>query len=350
MSLASRQILIRADASRTIGTGHIMRCLTLATALRNQGHEVSFASVPAPGDCIASVEAAGFPVLRLQQTDETIPTTGGRFDWLVVDHYGLEARWEQAMRAVTRNIMVIDDLADRPHDADLLVDQNRDHTEADYRPLISENCRLLIGPQYALLREEFRIARNPVKPAGNGIRQLLISFGGSDPTGETAKTLTALAGMPPAQRPENIVVVVGGSFEGLAALQQQFHWPGLSFRQNIADMAQVLSQSDLVIGGGGTTSWERCCLGAPSVIIAVADNQRGISRSLAEYGAAQFLGMHATVTAADIQAALIALQSDPGALNAMRQQAAALVDGLGVDRVTAAMTTVALAGHAAPPR
>jgi len=346
MTPAGQRILIRADASRTMGTGHVMRCLTLANALRQQGHTIRFTCVPAPGDCIATIEAAGFPVLPLHTVDDpgellAAMNPSERWDWLIVDHYGLDARWEKSMRTAARHIAVIDDLANRPHDGDLLLDQNLNHTEADYRPLTPPQCRLLIGPQYALLREEFQTARNTERPVGAGIRQLLVNFGGSDPTCETAKTLQALSQLPESLRPENILVVVGGSFEGLDALRQQYRWPGLRFRQNITDMAQVFEQSDLVIGGGGTTSWERCCLGVPSLIIAVADNQLGISHSLADHGAAEFLGMHTSVTSETIRNAIEPLLRNPERLQTMHHQAAALVDGLGVDRVTAAMAMIA---------
>ncbi len=380
------RVLFRADASVEIGTGHIMRCATLADALRQAGAAVVFACRALPGDLRAWLSEQGYPVLTLPDdlADNTslsagtgidgsdvtnaktaLPHSDFLYDWLVVDHYGLDARWETAMRAQARKILVIDDLANRPHDCDVLLDQNvTAPTVSPYTGLVPANCQQLLGPSFALLRPAFAALRadscERVSPCGLKdtdsaacITRLLIFFGGSDPTQECFKALNALRllrtmePLPDWLSGLQVDLIAGGSNPRFEALQTKcLGMPNLQLHRQVQDMAAMMQQADLCLGAGGTTTWERCCLGLPGVVIAVADNQVVITQNVAALGAQRYLGESAKVTASDIASALQSLLGDAesaSVLAGLRQAGMALVDGLGVQRVVAVMRPV-LAG------
>ena len=372
------RVLFRADASVEIGTGHIMRCATLAKALRARGASVAFACRALPGDLRGWLQQQGYPVMTVPAdladglflTAEALsvwseldsapasPPAEVLLDWLVVDHYGLDARWEKAMRGQARQILVIDDLANRSHDCDVLLDQNIIHVEASpYADLVPAHCQQLLGPRFALLRPEFAALRQVLPqrraPGIDGSPRLLIFFGGSDPTQECLKALEALlllrTGEPPV--PEwvaalQVDLVAGGSnpvFETLQARSQAF--PNVRLHRQVTYMAALMQQADLSLGAGGTTTWERCCLGLPGVIIAVADNQVAISQNLAGHGVQVYLGESSSVTPQAIAEALRSLLGEPESqqvLSRLGQAGMALVDGLGVQRVVEIMCKVHL--------
>lgn len=306
-------VIFRADASLRIGTGHVMRCLTLAEALKSAGAECLFICREHPGNLIDHIKNSGFDVLPLSyrpnatrpspehlqwlgedwNTDaaQTIEALGGVIpDWLIVDHYALEAQWEQALRPKCDRLMVIDDLADRTHDADLVLDQNLGREAAEYSGLVSENCCLLIGPAYALLRPEFADMREyslqrRAKPA---LKTLLITMGGVDQDNVTGNVLAALKAseLPPDLQ---INVVMGPHAPWLGEVQRratEMPWQ-TTVLVGINNMAQVMADSDLAIGAAGSTSWERCCLGLPSVVVVLAENQLPTAVALAAIGGAE---------------------------------------------------------------
>ncbi|MHB8917542.1 MAG: UDP-2,4-diacetamido-2,4,6-trideoxy-beta-L-altropyranose hydrolase, partial [Desulfocucumaceae bacterium] len=213
-----------------------------------------------------------------------------RPDWLVVDHYALDSRWESEIRPYTRNIMVIDDLADRLHDCDMLLDQNlyRD-METRYTGLVPDYCRMLLGPGHALLRPEFREARKHLKERNGNVRSILVFFGGSDPTNETAKALEAIRRL---KRPDiNVDVVVGGANPNKVEVKQICSgMPNTRFHFQVDNMAELMAKADLAIGAGGTTTWERCFLGLPAIVIVIAQNQYETTAAVADAGALQLLG------------------------------------------------------------
>jgi len=213
-------VAIRTDSSAAIGTGHLYRCLTLADALRRNGASVCFISAELTGNLSVLPERQGFEVRRLprpegqggehaqprrqvhwtgvewaedaSQTRAALADTP-RLDWLVVDHYAIDRRWESRLRTFAEKIMVIDDLADRPHDCDLLLDQNDlDPQGRRYAKLVPEGCRILLGPCFALLRREFIEARASLRARDGRIGRILVFFGGSDPTNQTGKGLEAI--------------------------------------------------------------------------------------------------------------------------------------------------------------
>jgi UDP-2,4-diacetamido-2,4,6-trideoxy-beta-L-altropyranose hydrolase len=343
-------VVIRTDASAFIGTGHLMRCLTLADYLRNAGASVTFVSREHPGHLCDLVETRGYQVIRFpasepktlsvgkddyaawlavpwqldaEQTSAAIRTLGLTPDWLVVDHYGLDGQWELGLRALVGKIMVIDDLANRPHDCDLLLDQNFYlDLESRYDTFVSSRCRKLLGPGYVLLRPEFLCARRNLRPRDGRVKRVFVFYGGCDATGETAKTLRAILKL----RPEGVHfdVILGASNPDVHPIQQMVaEWDALHCYIHVTRMAEMMSRADLALGGGGVTTWERCFLGLPSMVIEVADNQRVTLQALTHEGAIWRLGRHDEVLEEHLVEALRRVLNDPDEVrnvsrNAMR--------------------------------
>lgn len=354
------KVVFRTDASLQIGTGHVMRCLTLAGALAGHGAECHFICRDHPGNLIDFIASKGFathrlPVLSPFDTDADAPGTAHshwlgatqsqdaeacapilealRPDWLIVDHYALDARWELALAPHYRKLMVIDDLADRPHACQVLLDQTFGRDAADYRPLVPDACRLLCGSQYALLRPEFAALRSyslqrRTQPV---LRELLITMGGVDKDNASGQVLQALRTCPlPADC--RITVVMGATAPWLDEVRiqaQDMPWP-TRVLVGVSDMAQLMADSDLAIGAAGATAWERCCLGLPAIMLTLADNQVQVARGLAQSGAA--LVIREVQEVADQLAALIApLVTQPTTLLAMSRSAMSIVNGCGAE-------------------
>lgn len=323
------KVVMRADASVAVGTGHVMRCLALADALRDQGAEVLFICRELPGNLCDFIAGTGFPVYRLPAGDRFVAEEdarrsalliAGKPEWLVVDHYGIGATWERIMRPRVMRIMVIDDLADRPHDCDLLLDQNLfEEMEGRYRPLVPAACRLLLGPRYALLRREFVTARAALRRRYGTVRRLLVFFGGSDPTGETEKALQALARL---DLPEVAIdVVVGGANPRAADIERRCRsLSRVTFLHQVSNMAQLMALADLALGAGGSATWERCFLGLPALIIVVAENQARPARDAERAGLAMLLGESREVTAESLAASLRQALERPLALRRISER------------------------------
>lgn len=299
------KVLVRTDASVEIGSGHLMRCLTLADQLRSEDAEVAFACRDLPGGMFDLLQAHGYQFARLPlagadegsqrgDAEETIKAVRqffpGGLDWLVVDHYGLDTTWERMLRPHARMLMVIDDLANRQHDCDLLLDQNyyRD-LDRRYQGLVSEQCLTLLGPSYVLLRQEFTDARQRLRERDGTVQRILIFFGGSDPSNQTKKTLEALRLL---GRPAiGVDVVVGSVNPNRIAIQALCdELPNVTFHCQVANMAELILNADLGIGAGGAAMWERCCLGLPTITVVFAANQERTAKDVADIGAIEYLG------------------------------------------------------------
>ena len=304
-------IVFRVDASAQIGSGHVIRCLTLAKRYRREGHTVSFVMRALPSNLIAFVEEAGFSVHSLpyvksrkmltgylawltvaqeQDAQETtaVLRTMGQVDRLVVDHYALDAAWETVCRPYTREIMVIDDLANRRHDADILIDQNFYENAAErYVGLVPHECRLLLGPQHALLRDAFYEIK-PRRRTGE-LHNILIFYGGSDLTDETSKALRALLSMN--LHGVEVDVVVGKTNPQMESVRKRCaDHKNIRYHCQVENMAELMNAADLALGAGGTTTWERLALGLPSIVTAIADNQIEICENCARAGLVHYLG------------------------------------------------------------
>jgi UDP-2,4-diacetamido-2,4,6-trideoxy-beta-L-altropyranose hydrolase len=256
---------------------------------------------------------------------------------LVVDHYALDEYWESRLRPFCRHLVVIDDLADRRHDCDLLLDQNLGRLPSDYLGRVPEACTLLVGPRYALLRPEFAMLRgySLKRRSQPGLRNLLITMGGVDQSNVTCQVLEMLkqCAMPEEVR---ISVVMGPQAPWLAQVRecaQSMPWT-TNVLVNISDMAQCMADSDLVIGAAGSTSWERCCLGVPTLMVVLAENQWPSARALQAAQAVELLGDAEVVFR--MPYALDRLIAE-GASQRMAQAAADVTDGQGVGRVLASL-------------
>lgn len=307
-------IIFRVDASLKIGSGHVMRCLTLADALKQEGASCTFICREYVGNLLALIQHKGHNVLALPNSTANIhpSATPSRQEyltwlgttpaedvrqtitalqslaldqpaWLIVDHYALGNEWESALRPYCQKIMVIDDLADRQHDCDLLLDQTFGRDERDYQPLVPEHCTILTGSYYALLRLEFAKWReySLQRRREPQLKQLLITLGGVDKNNVTGKVLAALQG---SNLPSDchITIVMGKHAPWLDAVTtqaQQLPW-STEVKVDVSNMAVLMANSDLCIGAAGSTTWERCCLGLPSIMLVSAENQRKIANEL----------------------------------------------------------------------
>jgi UDP-2,4-diacetamido-2,4,6-trideoxy-beta-L-altropyranose hydrolase len=336
----------RVDSSPIIGMGHLMRCLTLANGLKKCGFECSFICRDFVGNGARRFIGDDFPLdlmsiegLELSEDWLGVPfekdvkdtiniISKEPVDWLVIDHYEIDERWEKEFRAKFPNIkvMAIDDLV-RHHDCDLLLDQTYGRTADEYLPVVPENTQLCLGTEFALLRDDFRRLRGEPSKIENKKRHMLVTLGGGNqgnPLRIIGKALRELS-----NKHEFTATVITGDVPDLRlndykAIGQNIEL--ISFSNNIA---AEMNKADFVIGAGGGTSWERCCLGLPTVVLTIADNQIEIAKILNEKEA----GISVATKQDDIAAAVEKLLTDQALLARMSENAASLCDGAGVSRV-----------------
>ncbi|MCU1723873.1 UDP-2,4-diacetamido-2,4,6-trideoxy-beta-L-altropyranose hydrolase [Pseudomonas sp. 5P_5.1_Bac1] len=344
------KVLFRADAGSHLGIGHVARCLTLAQVLASGGAQISFACRALPGHQMQRIAAAGHEVFSLPaDTPDEIPAlqallpTEACFDWILVDHYQFDARWESAARCWGRRVMAIDDLADRPHDCDLLLDQNFTASAALYHGWVPAACQILAGPRHALLRPAFRELR-PAAQAGPS--RVLVSFGGFDQAGMTLRTLQALDGLEGVE----VQCIAGHSSPDLAALQSLVaRHPGWTLLNFVNDLPERMAAATLFIGAGGGTTWERAAIGLPSLCIGVAPNQYANAEALAQAGLHLYLGPAEQVAVAALHQAIAGLLGNLPQRQHFAARGMELVDGLGAQRVALALFQAAgytqAAGH-----
>lgn len=336
-----------------------MRCLTLADALRERGAHSTFICRPHAGHLLDLIQQRGHAAIALAPADDvysvpaypchakwlgtdwasdaaqTQQTLGDQVvDWMVVDHYALDCRWEQTLRPHARRIMAIDDLADRPHDCDLLLDQNLGRQAKDYVGLLSSHTHTLIGPTYALLRAEFAQWREHSlrRRAQPHLKNLLITMGGVDQANATGQVLDALTRC---ELPTDlhVTVVMGPTAPWLAQVQAQATAMPRPTQvlAGVSNMAQLMAESDLCIGAAGGSAWERCALGLPTLLLTLAANQHSGAMALQSHEAAWI--------AADVQqlmtqmSALFEKNTQTVALQNMSQAAAKLATGNGASQV-----------------
>ena len=353
-------VVFRVDASTLIGSGHLMRCLTLGEGLRYRGHRVLFVSRALPGSTFDQISAKGFPCLKLPRPspkDFSAPSPGmihGNFcpvsqgmdasqtldaighvqaDILIVDHYGLDAKWEdEVANGSGVKIGVIDDLADRAHACSLLVDQNLylDYSQR-YSKLAPAGCALMLGPDYALVRPQFVLPSSRHIPRKNMSSRIVIMFGGADTEGYGIKAAKA------ALEIEGSIVTLMGLYdppiliESIALLIKRYQ-----HRINFVGYSTVpwehMAQADIFVGAGGSSTWERCALGLPGIVYAISENQVAMSKYLGDQKYQIYLGK---ISEFDGGVLTDAIQSMlPDAIHrAFSETCASLVDGHGVSRI-----------------
>lgn len=352
-------VAFRVDASDQIGTGHLVRCLTLADALSahrgsvrflcrfipphlrtlilSRGHEVLDLARPTDRSSFDELRhSAWLGTTQLADANESAGGLSDRsWDWLVADHYALDERWESSMRRSATRIMVIDDLADRNHNCDILLDPTMSaDAETRYAGRVPVGCRLLLGPRHALLREEFSQWRARTLVRDGKVKRILVFFGGIDAANNTGRVVTALGSL--GLTAIEVDVVIGASHPCRADIESSTSALGYRFHVQTERMAELMSCADLAVGAGGTSTWERCCLGLPALVLSVAENQRGQLRDAAAEGlvyapdwrsdAKSTLALHVT-----------ALLENPVLLQTLSRNSLRAVDGRGVERVLRAL-------------
>jgi UDP-2,4-diacetamido-2,4,6-trideoxy-beta-L-altropyranose hydrolase len=256
-----------------------------------------------------------------------------RIDWLVVDHYGLGLKWEQAMKEHVKRLLVIDDLANRAHAADILVDQNYwPDPHARYRDLVPPRARCLMGPRFAIMGPEYHQARLDVRPREGVPHRVLVYYGGSDLSGETLRAIRVLGTAEFAR--VHVDVVIGANSPHTQAIRElAADRPGTIVHGPSDTLVDLTKAVDLALGAGGSSTWERCTLGLPCIATAIAPNQVELSRTLHDEGLTYFLGIAHQVSDGDLIAALRSFSSDPSRLKRMSERVMDLTDGLGANRV-----------------
>ena len=355
------KIVVRADASLTMGSGHIMRCLTLADGLKQQGHDISFICREHDGHLADLIGQKGFAVQLLAKSEtadfikqhvhsewldasesddfaECKPILQAlKPDWLIIDHYAIGKNWEQQAKRLLPNlkILAIDDLADRTHDCEILLDQNFGRKNEDYQPLVPSDCQRLLGTRYTLLRDEFASwramslnRRKSVQPPNN----ILVNLGGVDNDNVTLKILQSLnTFVQQSTQAFNVTVVMGKTAPHIVRIQdfaKQANFP-CHVIVNANNMAELMANADLAIGAAGSTTWERCCLGLPMVLIVLADNQQVIAKALADKNLVKVV---TDIARLDEQLPRL-LSEIADNYKKFSRQSAKLVDGQGAKRV-----------------
>lgn len=362
------RIVFRTDASHDIGTGHVMRCLTLARGLRERGADCSFVCRALDGNQLGRIRDSGFSATELsrsrnrhvaeacdapvlshadwleagwqadaQQTIEALKD--GAVDWLVVDHYALDRRWEERLRLHVKKIMVIDDLADRAHDCDLLLDQNLVLDSGHrYHALLPPGCACLLGPHYALLQPEYAELLAGAARRSGPVRRILVFFGGSDQENLTGLAISAFLAL----KRDSIAldVVIHSQSPHAAGIQEQARrYSNITIHSSLPSLAPLMLKADLAIGAGGVTSWERCCLGLPSLVVATGENQLRPCEALASAGLIDYLGSKNDLTVERLYFSMQASLDCASQRQRVSESGPKLVDGRGADRVAEMLLT-----------
>ena len=352
------KIYFRVDASREIGTGHVVRCVTLAKELDILGAECIFLSRDHTWNLFKYITENKFK-LRVLNTDsesakstftndilmhsewlgvsqkydasQTISALGSDTpEWLVVDHYGIDYRWHELLRPHCKNILVIDDLADRKHDCDLLLDQNlvKDYLNR-YENLVAPLVPKLLGPKFALLQEEYLEVKNRVLKRNNEVKNILVYFGGSDSHSLTESAVDTLMEI----LDNSVKVDVVSSNPGTSLIDMVNRNNNFKLHSNLPSLAPLMFKADLAIGAGGTTTWERCFMGLPSIVITTAENQIKSSVELDRLGYIKWVGHVGKIDLGELKKQIIHSIDSVANMQNYINFPDFLVDGQGVKRV-----------------
>jgi len=340
----TKKIFVRVDSGLEIGTGHLMRCLALAEIIKDYGFKICFISKELEGNVYDLILKKGFEIKYIannKNNEELIESDASDVlkiiskekekPHMIVDHYNLDEKWEEIVRKNIKKLIVIDDLANRKHNCDLLLDYNLyENMEKRYSGLLSEQCKLLLGPEYGLLRKEFLYARENAFTRKK-FHEIMISFGGSDPDNETTKVLIALKKI----QFENlrINVIIRNTNPNKNRIKELCSSIKNCFLYNdIENIEEFMLKSDLAIGAGGITTWERCCLGLPSVVATIADNQIELTETIAKRNCIIYLGNSKKLIPEDYEKCLKEINSKT--LTEMSTKCFEIIDGRGCFRVS----------------
>jgi UDP-2,4-diacetamido-2,4,6-trideoxy-beta-L-altropyranose hydrolase len=320
-----KQVVIRTDASSQIGAGHVMRCLTIASVLRDEGYKVAFIMSDVDGNMASQVKYLGFDVLMVNEglsTDKVkcefsawnegqqksdagqcamILQKFCNVDVLVVDHYCLDSYWENILTAYTRKLVVIDDLANRAHACDILLDQNYfSNMDERYDGLTNGGCNLLLGPEHSLLDSKYWHVAGGGRDFSKGVTRILMFFGGADPDNVTMNALQGLLPILPVD--VTIDVIIGASNVHAPELHSFCdEYNNVKVYQGIDNMQDYIAAADIAFGAGGISTWERCVSGLPTFTVSIAENQKQTSRDLHERNAIIYLGSTSEISGQDFR-------------------------------------------------
>lgn len=335
------KVVFRVDSSLQMGTGHLMRCLTLASEFKEQNHDIYFICRDLPGNLNLLIN---YPVLVLpqnnnfqsealylnwlgatqeQDAEKTISVIPKNVDLLIVDSYALDEKWHKQLRPYTKKIMVIDDLVDRQFDCDVLLNQNLGIRPEDYEEKVQKDCELLLSCNYALLRPEFSNLRKKAlikRKNTKEINSILIAMGGCDDSNKTYEILQEIPNN------LNILVVLGSSSpHNKMILSYAEDKANVKVFIDTDNMSGLMYDADLAIGAGGSTSWERCCMGLPTLLYVLAENQRKIAENLEQLGAVKIVD--------DLKLNLQNILNNLDFWHSMSHNAKVICDGMGVKRI-----------------
>jgi|694.fasta_scaffold76081_4 UDP-2,4-diacetamido-2,4,6-trideoxy-beta-L-altropyranose hydrolase len=316
-------ILFRCDSSHRIGTGHVIRCIHLAKMLRESGKEVHFLCRTDEGNINERIVNEGF---QLHPLDSAAPNQSDlaliselKPQWLIIDSYEIQKSWEEKVPSGIK-IFVIDDLMNREHHCQVLLDQNFRKNSRKYQQLVSADTKLLLGPQYCLLSSD--LERSTALSLSKPPYKVLVFFGGTDSTGESLKFLEALK---KSQTKLKFTLVVLSSHKNLEAVQNSSLPSQVTLKVDPSDWFDLLRQHDLYLGSGGTVTWERMYLGLPGAVISVASNQDEPSRDLSEAGYQVYFGPASQINYREVLISVEKLFDKPTELTEMSRRGLSLV-------------------------
>ena len=352
MNTETKNLFIRVDAGIQIGDGHFSRCLTLANNLKKNFKQVIFISNQLPKHFFEKIKRNNFKICKINgyshiqeerlgrklktqlthndliQTKKIIEKYKNSTNWLIVDHYGIDYVWEKNVYENIEKIIVIDDLANRKHNCDILIDQNfYENMEKRYSKLIPNYCKQFLGPKFSLLRPEFFNVRKNLKRKKQ-FKRILISFGGSDPSNETKKALLAIVDL---RKKYKIDVIVGTNNPNKKQIRKLCSKiSSCDFYEQVENISKYMKKADLAIGAGGTSTWERCCLGLPTIVTSLSKDQEKTNEELSKIGCVINLGVAGKTTKLDY--VKILKEIDSKRLSEISKKCLLLVDGEGVKR------------------
>jgi UDP-2,4-diacetamido-2,4,6-trideoxy-beta-L-altropyranose hydrolase len=317
--------------------GHLYRCLGFAVALKEAGHEVIFATNPEARQAVPAISANfAFIPVKGEETEQARTcgeAAGGHAAMVALDNYGLGGPFLRSCRAFADAVVVLDDTADRQGlDADVLINPNIGAEAYDYTNMVPADCRLLLGPDHALLRPSFGDLREQAlarRARARGVARVLVAFGGTDPVNATSLVLDALEH----SLPDVDVDVVLSSISPFLDMVRARADTRVQLHVDVDDPAPLLAAADLAIGAGGNSALERCVMGLPTVLVVIADNQDGLARALDTRGAALLAGRSDSMDAERLATILADLAGDTARLATMSSRAAELCDGRGAARI-----------------
>ena len=333
-------IAFRVDSSFKTGLGHLVRCLTLADELKSNNHQITFICRDLIGNHISSVQ---YPVFVLPKNDsfrsddlylellgatqqedaeQTIQVMPRNIDCLIVDSYALNIIWHKKLRPYVKKILVIDDLANRLFDCDILLNQNVNSKKEDYKKRVPYDCKLLLGCDYALLKPDFLLLRKKAiekRKTTKNIKNILISMGGSDLNNVSYNVLQQVSDK------YNVIIVLGINSPHNEMIKSYSKNKEIKVIIDTKNMPKLILEADLGIGAGGSSTWERCCLGLPTLLYVTAENQRENARNLENLGAVKIVR--------NLKDDLRTISNDINLWRAMSEKSTAICDGFGVKRI-----------------